>query len=880
MRQVGIPEVAWPLVGRAVELEQLTGLLRLGRGAVILAGPAGVGKTRLGLECLAIAAKQGFVPLQVSATQAVAGVPFGAFAHLVPDLATSTDLLSLLRQIAHAVEERGQGKPVAVFVDDAHLLDESSALLTHLLATTDRTFVLATLRSGEPAPDSVLALWKDGTALRLDLDPLSIEQVAELLESVLGGPVDGVTVHRFHKRTRGNALFLRELLLGSLARSVLYQEEGVWRLSGSLPASSRLVEIIEARLGELDDHIRRTLGALALGEPLEVELLQSGDATTDVEALERRGLVRIEKDGRRLVAHLPHPLYGEVLRARLSPLIARASAAALAGSLQRTGARRREDTLRLAIWSLDGETSIQPDVMLAAATTARQRYDFPLSERLARAAVEAGGGFEAGLLLAQTCWLQDRAEEALSELRKLDRTASTDAQRTLLAMGRIGVLDWSLKKSDEALRVAEDAEAAINDPGCRDQITAERARILGRSGRAGAAVALAVPLLDRVSGAALVSACFAAGTSMTVTGQFAGAIEASERGFAAHLELTGPPLPFGPYLHLAIRCAALMNAGRLAEGTALGQQEYDKAVKEGSLEAQSFFSLHLARGTLMKGRAATAARIAGESAGAFRELGWRLWVRNALAVRATALALLGEPETARIVLSELDSLGVPQSELLGPEVLQARAWTEVAAGNTAEGTALLEEAVTMAKSAGAYALESGTLHDMARLGKAPDVAKRLRELLEVVEGVLAAARATHADSLVARDAHGLEASSMTFEECGALLIAAEAAADAAVALRREGQPRRAIWAERRSSMLGARCEGARTPSLAIFPTARAALTPRELEIARLAAMGLSDKEVAERLFISHRTVENRLHAVYEKLGLERRAELQRALEGF
>jgi DNA-binding NarL/FixJ family response regulator len=119
---------------------------------------------------------------------------------------------------------------------------------------------------------------------------------------------------------------------------------------------------------------------------------------------------------------------------------------------------------------------------------------------------------------------------------------------------------------------------------------------------------------------------------------------------------------------------------------------------------------------------------------------------------------------------------------------------------------------------------------------------------------------------------------VTFEECGALLLAADASADAAVVLRQEGEPRRAARAERRAAGLAARCEGARTPSLAAAP-ARAALTPRELEIARLAAAGLANREIAARLYLSHRTVENQLHAVYEKLGVEGRAALAQALEG-
>jgi predicted ATPase len=132
--------------------------------------------------------------------------------------------------------------------------------------------------------------------------------VEELLPAALGGPVDGATLHLLHRRTEGNALFLREVVLGALEAGVLRREEEVWRLSGPLPASSRLIEIIEARLGDLDDPVRRALGVVALGEPLEVELLQAVEPAIDVEVLESRGLLRVEQEGRRLVARVPHPL--------------------------------------------------------------------------------------------------------------------------------------------------------------------------------------------------------------------------------------------------------------------------------------------------------------------------------------------------------------------------------------------------------------------------------------------------------------------------------------------------------------------------------------------------------------------------------------------
>jgi hypothetical protein len=75
---------------------------------------------------------------------------------------------------------------------------------------------------------------------------------------------------------------------------------------------------------------------------------------------------------------------------------------------------------------------------------------------------------------------------------------------------------------------------------------------------------------------------------MGVAGQASGAIAVAERGLAAHLQLTGPPLPFGPYLHQVIRSAALRYTGHLVEAAAVADLEYDKAVEEGSVEARSF----------------------------------------------------------------------------------------------------------------------------------------------------------------------------------------------------------------------------------------------------------------------------------------------------
>lgn len=83
-------------------------------------------------------------------------------------------------------------------------------------------------------------------------------------------------------------------------------------------------------------------------------------------------------------------------------------------------------------------------------------------------------------------------------------------------------------------------------------------------------------------------------------------------------------------------------------------------------------------------------------------------------------------------------------------------------------------------------------------------------------------------------------------------------------------------AENRASALASQCENPVTPALQNIEI-RARLTPSERETALLAAAGRSNRDIAAQLFLSSRTIENRLQRVYEKLGVSGRAELADAL---
>jgi DNA-binding CsgD family transcriptional regulator len=190
-------------------------------------------------------------------------------------------------------------------------------------------------------------------------------------------------------------------------------------------------------------------------------------------------------------------------------------------------------------------------------------------------------------------------------------------------------------------------------------------------------------------------------------------------------------------------------------------------------------------------------------------------------------------------------------------------------------TAALAEARAAADQAEATeqaALEAFALHDIARFGRAADVVERLVELSAGADGVLLDAFAAHARAIADADGQALERVSSEFASRGLDLFAAEASAVAAHSYRDGGRKASAHAALERSRQLAQRCESAMTPALA-WSDQPDDLTGREREVAELAATGLPSRDVAARLGIATRTVDNLLGRVYVKFGIAGRQEL-------
>jgi DNA-binding CsgD family transcriptional regulator len=868
---------SWPLVGRSPELERLADVLASGQHfAVVLAGRAGVGKTRLASEWLAIAEARGRATARVKAGQSARRLPFGALAPLLPGASgPSMEPADMLRRARDDIVALGGGRPLVLLVDDAHLLDDGSATLVHQLVTSRSAFVIATVRTEEPAPDPIVALWKDELAERVELQPLDSCSVEALLSAVLEGPVSGAALHGLGERSAGNALYLRELVLAGIESGTLTNEDGIWRLSGAPAVSSRLVELVEARLGTVKGPERKVLEGLAFGEPLGVECLKTITTGPKLEELEARGLIVTGYDGRRLEARLGHPLYGEVIRARIPALRSQAVRQGLADRLHAAGARRREDALRFATWRLDAGGDMAPDLMVAAAVTARNRWDLDLARRLADAAVRAGAGVQAALLQAEVAVLQGRAPDAEQYLTALLPLATDDAQRARVVAARVEYLVSRLGRIDEAVQVAADAEPLLTDPGALDLVIAKRAFALQAGGRLREALDALDPVLGRAEGPPLAFAWWVGGACLVRIGRFAEALAFNGKCDELDADRTGSP-PLNPSRRQTVRCGALIGGGNLRDAEEVAATAYASGVANGYRTVQGVFALYLARVELVMGKVADARHHALEARDVFRERHLINMSRSALTQLALAHALGGSAEQARAALAELDALGMPSEYLNDIERDRASAWAAAVEGDVSAAAEELRTAAATARRREDLVWESETLHDLARLGWPQEAAARLREIVDLVEGHLAEVRADHAAALVAGDPRALADVSLAFEAMDAWLYAAEASASAAVALRRADEPRRAVAAEVRAADLARRCQGAMTPALRDIET-QALLSSREIEVAALAAAGMANKEIACRLSVSVRTVENHLQRVYEKLGVARRADLTQAL---
>ena len=839
--------------------------------SVVIAGAAGVGKSRLVAELLDKLGDHDLRVARVRATRSTASIPFGPFAAWAPERAENR--LQVLRGIGAALT--ADPTPVVVAVDDAHLLDAgSAAVLAHLVEETTAR-VVCTVRSGEKCPEAVTALWRDGHAEHVELAPLPAPETAELLAAVLDGPLTESAGDQLWDLTQGIPLYLSEVVRAALDQKVLTRGVDGWRWNGSLRGRADLRSLIGDHLDGADVAERLLAERLAFGEPLPLALLEQMGAGETVAAAEKRGFVVVEDGSPGTTVRLAHPLYGEILRAGISSRTARRHQRDLAVAARACGWQER-DPLRVASWALAGDDEGDPVVLLAAAQRAFLLADWELSERLARAALAAGGGDPAALARAAALVPLRRWKDADETLATV-ATTSTDGASIAQATVWWADLHFSwLGNEAKALEVLEAGIARVSAPF--------KAQVLGFAGT------LAVLALDPARAVRFATeAANEAGPAVelrvrALTTAALGLMAQGRTVEAGQLcEMAVPYAPTDPEAGTGLDAdlpwtyaLTLAFQGRFGEAAAIADDLWLLARRAGLAFLQGRAATLVGALALSQGRlglALRAGRVAQTVKGP-RELSPH-WPA---AIVASAAAQLGDRATADAAIERVREER-PAPRLVRLELGLARAWRAAADGELSTGQQLAREVADDAAAAGAWGWEMLARLVVARLGAAGTVCERLEELAGMVDGAYAPAVAAYASAAAAHDGEALEAASVRMQELGALLVAAEAAAAAADAYAADGRQNSQTAALARARELAALCDGARTPALRDLDAdpLLGTLTAREREVADLAARGLTTRAIAKRLHLPRRMVNTHLSAASAKLGLDDRDQLPRVL---
>ncbi len=349
-------------VGRRAELSLIQQSIAVEAGrVVVVVGDAGVGKSRLvraavaraGVDvvtgsCLPLSSPlpllpivdvlaalpppiAGSMPMWVVDEIARLVPPCDDNAQAAPAPVTAGDGWGqhrLFDAVGRRLDAHGRHGRRAVVVEDLHWADPATLdCLLYLLAPAHRPSLsmVVTVRADEPAPAVqrwLATLPSLPDVVRLDLEPLSEDETADLAEVLGNGRPVGLSPVDLHRRTRGNALFVEQILLHG---------------DGTTEVPPGLAALLTARLDSVTGLARAVVDALAVaGRPLTEGLLAEVCAATTSEV----GTAVQELSARHLLApargadtELRHALLGEVANDQLSPSARRALHSRLADAL-------------------------------------------------------------------------------------------------------------------------------------------------------------------------------------------------------------------------------------------------------------------------------------------------------------------------------------------------------------------------------------------------------------------------------------------------------------------------------------------------------------------------------------------------------------------
>lgn len=853
----------WPVLRRDHEYTTIHNALVEHEGVcgIVLIGDAGVGKTTLArLVTQSLPSRVQWV----AGTESARSIPLGVFAHLVGS-ATSRDPVAFLSTARETIIAEGHS---VIGVDDAHLLDQLSATLLHQLALDGSVRIVATVRSGETVPDAITSLWKDGYLQRLHLTPFTRDQCVALIEEALGGRVEGLSADLMWRESGGNALFVRHLVEGALEAGTLRQVRGVWQLRGRTAVTSELASLLDSRVEQLPDDVLHTLRLLTFCEPLDLDTLSEIVGAEAVEEAESRGLIRVTEDHSSIDVRFNHPLFGEVIRRRLGMAAARRLRGEVVRALQERPLRGPTDRIRLAELTLDSDQQPDVELLVTAARDAIALTNVTLGERLAQAAVNRGGGLRASELLARSLLWQGKAAAAEETLSAFDAKQMDELEMVRWGLARIANLHWSMGDAESADEVLKLLRERVSHNGLSLLVDGVASASATFENQLEEAVALSERVLSDPDAhpMAIEWAAFGGALALALMGRTDEVAAVADRGHQVESRVDG----LLRYLAAFGEVRALALAGDF-ETAAQRSADIIRITSAGQYLAWGMANVLVGTVGVARGLFAdtvprmeqTVAALTAESAAS--------WGFPARLLLAQSYCALGRVEPGAKMVAEVKTRYGKHVAVFGPQLKIAESWLSAAEGNVSAAIELALEAAQQAADSGQQAIEMLALHDAVRFGDQTCL-DRLIEKAAATGGRLAATIAAHAEAVRDRDADGIATAAQQFEDIGALLSAADAAAQGARAFEDADARRRSAETAAMANRLAAECGGIRTPALDLAANPLP-LTVREREIANLVAAGLTNRDIADRLTVSVRTVEGHLYRACIKLDISDREEL-------
>jgi DNA-binding CsgD family transcriptional regulator len=828
----------------------------------------------------------------------------------------------LLEGLAVVFSNLAAESPVVVVLDDVHLADASSWEALQYLASNlpeSRLLVVAAARPVELAEHEIASrilfgLEQEGFLTRLDLRPLDTDALSELTQAVVGQAPPPTLVAWLNERCRGNPLFAIGLLRA-------LDEEGADLVSPRLRRlPEALAERVEERLRRLDDSTRSTLELIAvlgrrveLGELAAMSSLPLGQLASVLEFVVRNGLLSEEERGVELTYEMSHPLIQEAVYQAIGTARRRVLHRQVARALLAAG-RPGEAAPHFARSAEVGDSEAV-EALHDALAEAERRGAYREALGVLGSLVELlPAGDERWLEVADAIswdaeWVIDHradryAELAVGALRAIDAALGPDAAPALRAGVQFRLasfLGWGTGDVEAAQLAAREAAALFEAAGDRQRALVaelEHGLLLMMGGDTRVALATGWQVVARAEAAGddfVLMQAF--GRSIGLPALMLGRLDESEDALQRSTVLA--EASGRRYFKTMAEMFLSLNGavrGRLDDAFRHMAQAKSNPEWRETLFLESQCLVHWIAGDLGAALAAADESLTWNAGRLGRRRAWGLAYAVVSAVEAERL------DDARRYLSPvLGSYGGRRwagFSGLGDWAGAMISWQEQGPAaaldplRAAASDVLEVDFVTLGAPILADVAEAAAACDRADLTR--EAAGRLGEIAGQVDSdfcqglaALASAYAELVTGAAKPTAAAARRAAETFARTGCRLFsgraldllgravtnsdragAVQAFEEAASIFGGSG----ATWRRNRTidalAQLGSR--GRRAAGAVLGP---ASLTGRERQVARLAAQGLTVRQIGERLFIGERTVESHLARAYAKLGVSSKADL-------